>query len=38
MEKQIPKICFVSEIIASELDLLNCLGEKQNICDRHPLC
>ena len=37
MQKQIEKIFFVSEILASELASLGSLYKEENPCDRHSI-
>ena len=38
MQPEVEKKCFVSDIIASELVLLNCLYSEQDTFQRHPMC
>ena len=38
MQKPIEKMFFVSEIIGSELGVLNCLYEEDNTCHRQSKC
>ena len=38
MQKEIEKKFFVSEIIVSELVVLNCLYKEENTCHRQSMC
>ena len=38
MPKQVQKMFFVSEIIASGLAFLNCLYQEENTCHRQAMC